>query len=696
MTDSSLKKPVPQRGFRHRVATARFGFGLKLSLALALPLLICSTVLVVFFADRTGAAVRRSLIANSQTLVGVMARNIKPNVELDDKLGIAEVLEGLGQGAGLQYATVRKADRQVLARVGDGKDPELKISEGHNSLAEERDEVLHLVQKIGSEPDWIGTLAIGVSLEPARREALDGARVASLALLLVATLGLLLGLGMGRVLARSVRQLAQFASSVIAAGDLTQTLTVHSSDEVGLLADAFRDMLKNQRETVLAIRHSADGLTTLSTDLGVVGKGVTEGFTEIQGRVREASSAIGRMATSLHGVAQSVSDLTETAQTGSATILGVAESSRAVLDKVVHMRTSVEKTSTAVAESATSIGITATSIGEVDRMAVETLASVTQIAEATTAVRANSTETAKLSENATAEAKQGGETLKQTVAGIIRIRDAENAVSTAISALVESSSQIGKIVTVIDDVTDQTALLALNAAIIAAQAGENGRGFSVVADEIKALADRTRKSTDEIGALAREVRSRSSEALTAMASGLASVTDGMKLADQADRAFSRIVASADETARRLRVIADATAKQADNTERARGHVARIVDNVRRITAAATDQSRGAELLKAHAEEMRTLTSAVYELVARQSQDSQRITDAINGIMATMHEVAQAQRTQEADANLVTDASQAITKVTSEQLQSVHRLEAVIAALQRQELTFQTAVQRFRT
>jgi methyl-accepting chemotaxis protein len=118
--------------------------------------------------------------------------------------------------------------------------------------------------------------------------------------------------------------------------------------------------------------------------------------------------------------------------------------------------------------------------------------------------------------------------IARTIEGMERIREAVEDASKGYRGPGQSSKEIGQIVKVIDEVTKQTSLLALNAAILAAQAGEHGKGFSVVANEIKELAERTSASTEEITRLIKSVQQRSNEAVESMRQGRESVLDGRK------------------------------------------------------------------------------------------------------------------------------------------------------------------------
>jgi methyl-accepting chemotaxis protein len=672
----------------------RFGIGWRLAVVLAAALLLCSVGLVAFLTNRSLDAMETSLTASSTALARVLARDVAQGLEFNDKIGVQETLRAATEGASLTYATVRKPAGDLFVGINSAADPALRLESGVMWRLEKEADSLHVVQRMGNWPAPFGTVHIGVSLADVHAAASASLRLAVVILLVIAGVALGLGLLLDHYFARPVRALAE-ASVTLAAGDLTGDVQVSSTDEVGLLADAFREMLASQRQMVVAIRGSADSLSQVSKELGEVGASVSDGFAVIKRRVDDTSQAITKLAGTLADVEENVTALESSADSGSHTIVDVAQASRGVLDKIEVMRTAVESTSRAISSSAKAIQVTAANLSELTQGLDAVVASVSEIAEATTQVRHDTSDTARLSAAAAAEARRGGELMRETLDGIGRIRTSSQAVANALKALVGSTARIGEVTTVIDEVTAKTNLLALNASIIAAQAGQHGRSFSVVASEIKALADATRHSTGEITTLVSEVQLRSQEALAAMAVGLESVEAGMDVGKRADRAFQRIVASADETSERMKSIAGAANRQSEAVTRARPQAARISESARIIEGASTEQSRVGEQAAHAAQEIRALTNDVHTFALRQCERSQEIVNAIQDITRSITKVEEAQKVQASMSTRVSSAASAIALVTVDRATSVQRLETVIAALQKQVTELQQAVMHFR-
>ena len=181
-------------------------------------------------------------------------------------------------------------------------------------------------------------------------------------------------------------------------------------------------------------------------------------------------------------------------------------------------------------------------------------------------VAKNSNQAAESAREAAVTATKGGEIVGKNIDGMAKIAKSVRESADTIETLGRSSDQIGEIIEVIDDIADQTNLLALNAAIEAARAGEQGRGFAVVADEVRKLAERTTKATKEIAAMIKSIQSDTSGAVASMEIGTAEVENGVLLANQAGESLNQIV----------------------------GMVQRVMDMVQQIATAAEEQSAAVE------------------------------------------------------------------------------------------------------
>jgi twitching motility protein PilJ len=228
-----------------------------------------------------------------------------------------------------------------------------------------------------------------------------------------------------------------------------------------------------------------------------------------------------------------------------------------------------------------------------DRMKQGAEQQTNQIKSASDAVNTMSNTTQRMAQNAdaatqtslkaTQAAIKGGASVAETIKGMQRIRAAVQTTGKKIKGLGERSLEIGAIIEVINEIATQTNLLALNAAIEAARAGEQGRGFAVVADEVRKLAERAARATKDITGLIKGIQVETSEAVTVMEEGTREVEEGTKLADQAGAALREIEQIVKQTA----VLMTDITKAADDQVEVTAQVVHSMDTISKLTQETT-------------------------------------------------------------------------------------------------------------
>jgi methyl-accepting chemotaxis protein len=221
----------------------------------------------------------------------------------------------------------------------------------------------------------------------------------------------------------------------------------------------------------------------------------------------------------------------------------------------------------------------------------------------------NASRTAETAKVARQAAEDGGNIVRSTVEGMNRIAAVVNQSAETVRTLGKSSDQIGEIIGVIDDIADQTNLLALNAAIEAARAGEQGRGFAVVADEVRKLAERTTKATKEIAGMIKNIQTETGDAVTAMEEGTKEVERGKELADQAGNSLKNIVAVSQTVGDMVLQIAAASEEQSSASEQ-------ISKNVDAISSVTSQTAQGTQQIARAADDLNHLTENLQQLLER--------------------------------------------------------------------------------
>ncbi len=248
-----------------------------------------------------------------------------------------------------------------------------------------------------------------------------------------------------------------------------------------------------------------------------------------------------------------------------------------------------------------------------------------QVSTATQEMSATIIEVAKNVSGAADAAKEasnvavkGGQIVSESIVSMNGIAETAKESSAIISALGNRSNQIGDIVNVIDDIADQTNLLALNAAIEAARAGEQGRGFAVVADEVRKLAEKTMKATKEIGEMIKAMQDETGKAISSMQEEVHAVEKGVRLAKEAGDALSEIVSKVDVVTTMVHQVTTATEQQSAATEQISGDIAAVADVINETSSSAQQIAKASQEMAELASSLKS-TVEVFRIAGKQPE-----------------------------------------------------------------------------
>jgi PAS domain S-box-containing protein len=284
-----------------------------------------------------------------------------------------------------------------------------------------------------------------------------------------------------------------------------------------------------------------------------------------------------------------------------------------------------------VSESATSVASASTEISSsTEEMAAgsteqttqseEIAAAVEQMAKSIAVNSENASEAAQTAKQAKTAAEQGGKLVANTVVEMKQIANVVREAAGTIQNLGRSSDQIGEIIEVIEHIADQTNLLALNAAIEAARAGEQGRGFAVVADEVRKLAEQTTKATKQIAGMIQHIQAESHGAVSSMANATSKVDEGIILADQAGASLKEIVEISQNVTQMVTEIAVANEEQSSTSEE-------ISKNMEAIATVTQETSSGIQQIARAADDLQHLTEILQRCVSHfESRTNESIKD----------------------------------------------------------------------
>ncbi len=404
----------------------------------------------------------------------------------------------------------------------------------------------------------------------------------------------LLALALSVIFAQAISKPVVAASVLarrLAEGDLTvDELKASSNDEVGDMAQAMNTMLKSLRGLITDVVGSAQTVASSAEDLSTATQQVTQTAQDVAQTITEVARGASNQSESVRLTDRTVEELRQAiAQiaAGAQEQAGAAQASNSVMDTMLS------------------------AIGDVVTKADGVQASA---------------------ERATETALDGKRVVSQTQEGMQRIRASVGTSAELINELGRVSDQIGAITQTITGIADQTNLLALNAAIEAARAGEHGRGFAVVADEVRKLAERAGNSAKEIAGLISKIQEGTNQAVRAMGQGTAAVEEGSRLAAEAEAALSEI----NEVIRQTMKDAQAITGAAHKISQASQEVSRSISSVAAISE---EYTAATEQMAAGSHEVTRSVTAVAATAEENAAAAEEVSAAVEELNATMEEVA---------------------------------------------------------
>ena len=326
---------------------------------------------------------------------------------------------------------------------------------------------------------------------------------------------------------------------------------------------------------------------------------------------RSITTPLGKMVNMLQDIASGEGDLTKSLDASAKDEIG--EASRwfnQFIEKLRGIISKISDTSSQVASAATQLNATAEHIATgAEEVAAQagTVATAGEEMSATSGdIAQNCQMAAEGAQRASQTAQNGSQVVEKTVRVMGQIAEKVKESARTVESLGERSDQIGAIIGTIEDIADQTNLLALNAAIEAARAGEQGRGFAVVADEVRALAERTTRATREIGEMIKVIQKETKEAVTAMEMGVHQVEAGTEEAAKSGHALQEILQQVNDVAMQISQVATAAEEQTATTSEISSNMQQITEVVHQTSQGAHESATAASQLSGNAEELQRL------------------------------------------------------------------------------------------
>ncbi len=417
-------------------------------------------------------------------------------------------------------------------------------------------------------------------------------------------IGLFIIFIVSKILTRQIKYLKDTAVQV-GKGDLSIRIKINSADEIGQCADAVNTMIANIKQTS----------ETLQKEKSFAEAAVKEAEIQRNNLAQQDKYLTKNVDYMLNGISRFAE--------GDLTVEFIAEKDDQIgklfngFNRAIeNIKSMIYKVSEAVSAAisaankiASTTGEIAEGIDEQNNQSIEVAGAVDELSKTIFESSNNANAATEASNNYGNIAKDGGSVVNETINGMNRIAEVIKRSADTVQLLGKNSEQIGEIIQVIEDIADQTNLLALNAAIEAARAGEQGRGFAVVADEVRKLAERTTKATKEISSMIRHIQKDTVGAVTSMEEGTTEVENGKELTDKAGKALNQIIIGADSVVTVINKVASAIERQSAVSE----NISKNIDSINTISKESTS---GIYRIVEAAKELNRITDNLELLIAK--------------------------------------------------------------------------------
>jgi methyl-accepting chemotaxis protein len=476
--------------------------------------------------------------------------------------------------------------------------------------------------------ETVGAITVSLSQEIEKRE------ITKILTVVLTISGMVCGVAFGLsviVSRKTILSIHNIVSVVgaTAEGDLRKTAIVATRDEIGMLATKLNRMINQLRTISGQVKEATYAVNSTADTILQEMERLIRHMEQQSASVDNTTGSIEKIKQFIDVVAQNTNDLLSAA----AQILSSIQETRASIEEVTtstgSLTTNLHLISASVDQVNQSVKQISENTEQLETVAQHTEAEVHQIDQSLREVSHNADRTQQLAKETTDAATRGQASVDASIQGMTELKEVVANTAQIIQEVNVWGEQVSAILGIVDEITEQTSLLALNASIISAQAGVHGRGFAVVADEIKELATRTKASTKEIGTLVHELQKKTEEGVNNTEEGLRKADQGMQLANAVKDALTIILERATRSSDRAADTAQVIQKTVDSSQMIGDQATRVTEMVSQIRTALQQQEQDTEQVVAAVENI----SGMAEQVNRANVEQRRAAEEIERSMA---------------------------------------------------------------
>ncbi len=557
------------------------------------------------------------------------------------------------------------AQELSLRRTGEG------VRSWERTLLEIEADAYHLARALKDTINadiQAGDRAILALSENARKILLVCGTAGVLTALLVA---LLLQRGMKRPMVELVQ-----ITKAVAEGDLTRDLSDTTKDEVARLSQAIADMVRNLRSVVGGIQHTVAGLKDVSGNLAQVSSELNEGADVQRRAIDTAAASVADLETIATTIDEQTRRLSDSLNDSSSSVEEMAAANRESLDLADQLAEEVQTMTSSVAKMNANVGHIAAFLDSVAQSSCEMSQAAQEMAESSSEVGCSGAKATSLAESVRQLAEEQGFTVLERVTNVAQENKAlVSEYRELILALGRKSEGVGDIVDVIGSIADQTNLLSLNASIIAAQAGEGGRAFAVVAEEIRSLSQATSSNLQEIGDVVADVQKKVEQAVAMVGKITRGADSNITSVNEVSAMLKQIVThsmSSVEMARTIEIAAEAQVKRSRAIYDVVGKNASQVLEAKNMMS---EQGTSSALILQSVEQVSGAAQHLKASAREQAESSTVISRGLNETSIFAQEISTAMAQERGLSTTIADALQHISSATNETMLTMETLRA---------------------
>ncbi|CUS77264.1 methyl-accepting chemotaxis protein [Candidatus Kryptonium thompsonii] len=586
----------------------------KTFIGIELIVIVIALVVSVIYSIILGREMERQFLKRAESIVKGFSSNSIYGILLQDTNQLNQLIESFYEDGFTRYIAVYSSDGKVLVeknlKILPDERKKLRDFKGDMDYTEFSIEVGHtldLQAKVYREANLVGYVRFGFAKDEINA-VISKAHFINFAFIAFA---ILLGLAFGYLVVvlfvKPVEKI-RHAAELVAQGDINVAIadkSAEGNDEIGSLMKSFNKMVENIKNAIEEVTSQREVAEKLRVEADEARKRAQEQQRYLEDQFRKISDVVESVANgdlTKEAVAEKddevgmlVKKLNKMINDLRVLIKEIIDSSNAVANSTSQISSSAEEMSAAVQDQARQISEVVSAIEEMSKTIIENAHQAERVAE--------------LARENSSSATEGSKAVMSTIEQMHRLAEVVRNSAQSVQILGKSSTQIGEIIDVIEDIADQTNLLALNAAIEAARAGEQGRGFAVVADEVRKLAERTMKATKEISDMIKKIQNDTNEVVQIMKSGLEVAETGIRLADKANLALKQIVQNAEDVASLISEISRANKEQSRVSE----DISKAVES---ISSIAEQTSAGVHQIAKAVDDLSKLTEKLRQIVMR--------------------------------------------------------------------------------